>query len=247
MEITLLLLAALAPAAILFFYVRRKDKKRPEPLRLLLKAFGYGALSAIAVILFFLILEGLGLTVSNPRSFLGALGVSFFGAALPEELLKFFFFWLVVRNCKFFDERMDGIVYASCVALGFAAIENILYLFDNFEFWIATGVVRAIFSVPGHFFFGILMGYYYSLVRFENPSAFNKCMVLAAPIVAHTVFNTLLFSSGMFKVIGIIVFLVVFLSFFKHLRKYALSRIPELLEKDDRDFMSRQNDECENK
>lgn len=244
MEIILLLIAALAPAVILFFYVRRKDKKRPEPLRLLLKAFGYGVLSAIALSVFWLILEGLGLSVSNPRSFLDAVGYYFFCTALPEELLKFFFFWLVVRNCKFFDERMDGIVYASCVALGFAAFENILYLFDNFEFWIATGVKRAIFSVPGHFFNGILMGYYYSLVRFENPSAFNKCMVLAAPIAAHTVFNTLVFLSGG---IGFIVFLVVFLFFFKHLRKYALSRIPELLEKDDRDFMSRQNDECENK
>jgi RsiW-degrading membrane proteinase PrsW (M82 family) len=89
---------------------------------------------------------------------------------------------------------MDGIVYAAAVSLGFAAFENIGYLMSS-EDWVSTGIMRALFSVPGHMFFGILMGYYYSLVRFDpTASGMTKFWVLGAPIIAHGIYDSILFS-----------------------------------------------------
>ena len=86
-----------------------------------------------------------------------SVNIAFFGAAIPEEIAKLFILWLVLRNNKFFDEKMDGIVYAVCVSLGFAALENIMYLFLHSESFITVGISRAFFAVPGHFCFGILI------------------------------------------------------------------------------------------
>ena len=73
---------------------------------------------------------------------------------------------VVVRKNKYFDERIDGIVYAVAISMGFAAFENVLYLVDNYEEWLSVGLSRAVLSVPGHYAFAVLMGYYYSKVYF---------------------------------------------------------------------------------
>lgn len=234
MEFLLVLASALAPAVILFFYIRKRDEKRPEPVGELLKAFGGGVVSAVLAIILALLLGELHFYYSTYDSILGAFRKSLFAAALPEEFAKFFIFWLVVRKNRYFDERVDGIVYASCVALGFAALENVMYLFGA-DSWVATGVVRAVLSVPGHFFFGVLMGYYYSLVKFKNPSVFNMCMVLVAPILAHTLFNTFLMLMQLSYLPCFLLF-ILFIAFFISLRKRALNSIKEQLQEDDNEF-----------
>ncbi len=55
-----------------------------------------------------------------------------------------------------------------------------------------AGITSALFVIPGHFVFGILMGYYYSSEKFSPKSA-NKALVLVAPIIAHGVYDSLLF------------------------------------------------------
>lgn len=235
MDLFLLLFVALAPAIFLFIYIRKKDEKRPEPIGQLLKAFGAGVLSVVLGITLSLILRAFGLYSDSYDSVMGAMQLSLFGAALPEEVAKFFMFWLVVRKNRFFDERMDGIVYASCVALGFAALENIMYLINYYDTWVQVGFNRAILSVPGHFFYGILMGYYYSLVKYKNPSLFNISMVLVAPILAHTLYDFLLMTIKLSSAYALFVF-VVFFIFFIFMRKRALSKIDEHLEEDEKDF-----------
>ena len=120
---------------------------------------------------------------------------------------------------------MDGIVYAAAVSLGFAGLENVMYLFSA-EDWVSTGIVRALFSVPAHFFFGILMGYYYSLVRFDpiTPSI-NRFWVLGAPIIAHGIFDSILFSAGVLPEGLSLVIMIVFIWFCNSLRKQASRRI----------------------
>ena len=160
MEVVFMLIAAISPAAVLGYYIYTKDKLRQEPPKELLKAFGLGVLSTVVSLGISKPLGLLGFFSHNPETLFGCLATSFFGAAIPEEIAKFLMFLLVIRKNRWFDERMDGIVYASCVALGFAALENILYLASNFDAWVSVGITRALLSVPGHFFFGILMGYY---------------------------------------------------------------------------------------
>ena len=133
---------------------------------------------------------------------------------------------------RWFDERMDGIVYASCVALGFAALENIIYLASNFDDWVSVGITRALLSVPGHFFFGILMGYYYSVVRFgPSPSAKDKCLVLLAPILAHGIFNSILFTTNVLPALSLVL-MIVFLYLLNMLRKVATSKLEAHLKAD---------------
>lgn len=110
----------------------------------------------------------IGVYPTEATSILGSVSAAFFGAAIPEEIAKFIMLWLLLRKNRYFDEKMDGIVYAVCVSLGFAALENIMYLYSNEETYLPVGIARAIFAVPGHFYFGILMGYYCLLAKFYS-------------------------------------------------------------------------------
>ena len=152
-----ILIAALAPVAMLLYYIYRKDEFQKEPVKEVLKAFGLGILSVFVSLMISGPLGAFGLYPEEQETVWDGIAISFFGAAIPEEIAKFLMFWLLVRRNKYFDEHMDGIVYAAAVSLGFAGLENIMYLFSA-EDWVSTGIARALFSVPGHCFFGILMG-----------------------------------------------------------------------------------------
>lgn len=232
MQLPLILLAALAPIAILAYYIYRRDKFQKEPVKELLKAFGMGILSVPVSLLISTPLEFAGFYSMETQTLLDAVKLSFLGAAIPEEIAKFLMLWLFVRKSRCFDENVDGIVYASVVSLGFAAVENILYLVTNYESWISVGITRALFSVPGHFFFGVLMGYYYSLFRFY-PAAGRKVkwLVLGAPILAHGLFDTVLFSVEVLPGLSAAL-MIAFILLCNSLRKRASRSIAEHLERD---------------
>ena len=232
MELTMVIIAALAPAVMLLYYIYRKDSFQKEPVKELLKAFGMGILSVPVSLLISTPLEFAGFYSMETQTLLDAVKVSFLGAAIPEEIAKFLMLWLFVRKSRCFDEKVDGIVYASVVSLGFAAVENILYLVTNYESWISVGITRALFSVPGHFFFGVLMGYYYSLFRFY-PAAGRKVkwLVLGAPILAHGLFDTVLFSVEVLPGLSAAL-MIAFILLCNSLRKRASRSIAEHLERD---------------
>lgn len=228
----LILLTALLPVAILVFYIYRKDKNLPEPTGQLVKAFFYGVISAPSSFFISIPLGMIGLYLVEDTTVLGSVSSAFFGAAIPEESAKLFVLWLVLRKNPFFDEKMDGIVYAVCVSLGFAAFENILYLFSDTESFLSIGIVRAIFAVPGHFCFGILMGYYYSIAKFYPKSSIkNKILVLLAPIIAHGLYDSILFVMNVTPIISGLL-LIVFLVFCHKMWKYSSQRIEKHLKRD---------------
>ena len=228
----LILLTALLPVAILVFYIYRKDKNLPEPTGQLVKAFFYGVISAPSSFFISIPLGMIGLYLVEDTTVLGSVSSAFFGAAIPEESAKLFVLWLVLRKNPFFDEKMDGIVYAVCVSLGFAAFENILYLFSDTESFLSIGIVRAIFAVPGHFCFGILMGYYYSIAKFYPKSSIkNKILVLLAPIIAHGLYDSILFVMNVTPIISGLL-LIVFLVFCHKMWKYSSQRIEKHLRRD---------------
>lgn len=233
----LILLVALLPIAILVYYIYHKDKNSPEPTGQLVKAFLLGVLSAPLSFCISIPLGLIGIYPFEPTNLSGSINYAFFGAAIPEEIAKFFMLWLVLRRNSYFDEKMDGIVYAVCVSLGFAALENVMYLFSNVETYLSVGIGRAIFSVPGHFCFGILMGYYYSLAKFYpmTPKK-NKALILIAPIIAHGLFNSILFVMSVTPAISGVL-LVVFLVFCHKMWKYGSKRIKEHLHRDNNEIM----------
>lgn len=232
MEAITILLTALLPVAILVYYIYHKDRKSPEPTGQLVKAFLLGVISIPLSLCISIPLGLIGVYPTEATSILGSISIAFFGAAIPEEFAKFFMLWLLLRKNPYFDEKMDGIVYAVCVSLGFAALENIMYLYTNADSYLSVGIARAIFSVPGHFCFGILMGYYYSLARFypKTPKK-NKVLILAAPIIVHGLYDSILFIINVTPSISGIL-LIVFLVFCHKMWKYGSCRIKEQILRD---------------
>lgn len=228
----IILLTALLPVVILVYYIYHKDKKSPEPTGQLVKAFLWGILSVPLSLCISIPLGFIGVYPTEATSILGSVSAAFFGAAIPEEIAKFFMLWLLLRKNPSFDEKMDGIVYAVCVSLGFAALENIMYLFTNAESYVSVGIARAIFAVPGHFCFGILMGYYYSLAKFypKAPKK-NKALILVAPIIVHGLYDSILFIINVTPTISGIL-LIVFLVFCHKMWKYGSKSIADHLCRD---------------
>ncbi|MBO5807255.1 MAG: PrsW family intramembrane metalloprotease [Bacteroidaceae bacterium] len=189
-----ILATALLPVAILLLYIYWRDRRSPEPLTQLTKALFFGLLTVPISLSVSIPLQALGYYTNNPQHIFDCVQTAFFGAAIPEEGAKFLMLWLLLRKSRHFDERMDGIVYAVCISLGFAALENIMYLFENRDTYLTVGISRALFAVPGHFCFGILMGYYYSIAKFY-PRLRKKYTMLAilAPILAHGIYDAILF------------------------------------------------------
>lgn len=223
----IILLTALFPVAVLIFYICYKDRKQPEPKSQLVKAFFFGVLSVPLSLCMSIPAGWLGLYTDEPTTILGAINSAFVSAAIPEEIAKFIMLWLLLRKNRYFDEKLDGIVYAVFVALGFAALENTIYLFSNYDDFLSVGITRAIFAVPGHFCDGVLMGYYYSLVKFyPQTSKKNLILVLLAPIIIHGTYDAILFVVDVTPALTGIM-LIIFLLFCWRMWKYCRNRIEE--------------------
>jgi len=207
----LLILISVIPVLVILLYIYYRDKYEKEPLGLLLKAFTGGILSAIVTILVLSPMNGIFPEQSGVIN--NAFVRAFVWAAIPEELFKFLFlYWIVWKN-RNFNENYDGIVYAVFVSLGFACLENILYVTQN---GVSVGIARGILSVPAHALFGVIMGYYFSAARFSHTSTIiNLSKSLVYAIVAHGIYDFLIFwyvgstaaASGMAWVL-VIVFLI---------------------------------------
>lgn len=234
MQIIFILISALTPVAVLLFYIFSKDKVQPEPTNWLLKAFGFGVLSVFFSFVFSVpatLLLGMEVDASTYTSVSKAFADAFALAAIPEELSKFIMLWLLLRKNPHFDEKFDGIVYAVCIGMGFAGIENVMYLADGIEdgSWISIGISRALFSIPAHFLFAVLMGYYYSLYYWGIDRTLKaKAMILVAPVLAHGCFDGILFCMNVDESLAAIC-LFLFLYFFNKLRKRGKERIESLM------------------
>lgn len=122
---------------------------------------------------------------------------AFIEAGFCEELCKFVILFLTIWWNKNFNEHMDGIVYAVFVGLGFACVENVLYVLsagaESFGTGISTGIVRALLSVPGHFLFAVIMGYFFSLAKFNEKGRAGFLLTsLFAAALGHGLFDWLL-------------------------------------------------------
>ena len=226
-----LLSAALLPAALLFLYILRQDPQ-PEPPKELIKAVLAGIGICIPVIFVEGAVEALlfGGEV-QAGTLLDAGAQAFLVAALPEEGFKLLALWWVLRRNPYFDEHFDGIVYAVCVGLGFAAVENVMYVFQNVDAWQSVALSRALLAVPGHYAFAVLMGYYYSIYHFVSRTPRTAACVLLAPVLAHGIYDTLAFSGQIDAYIGSIGF-VVLIYFCIKLQKIAQRKVAAQIQRD---------------
>ncbi|MCW5907822.1 MAG: PrsW family intramembrane metalloprotease [Chitinophagales bacterium] len=161
-SILFLVALAFAPGIYLAVAIYGRDKYDREPKMILLKAFLLGCLSIIPAAIIEIVLK-------EPLDFpeLGIWNVAihaFVGVALVEELAKFVMLRFHAYRLPDFNEPFDGIVYAAFVGLGFATAENVLYVLQGG--W-GVGVMRMFTSVPAHYAFAVIMGYYVGKAKFE--------------------------------------------------------------------------------
>jgi protease PrsW len=176
------ILGAVLPALLLVWYFYSRDKN-PEPRTIVIITFVLGALVAVPILIVGIPIRALlvahlpidleALQAVPPQlkavgePYLVAFAEAFGAAALPEEVFKFLVVWLYCSRQKAFDEPMDGIVYGATASLGFAALENVLYV-SHAEGWAAVALIvgRSLTSVPCHAFLGAIMGYYVGRAKF---------------------------------------------------------------------------------
>lgn len=155
-------IAAIGPAIYLLCYIYKKDTIEKEPGKLLVSLFFMGCLAGVISV----ILEEIGDSVLSsyldPDSPAGLITSAFFVVAVVEEGTKFIL--LKARSWKDinFNYRFDGVVYAVFVSLGFAALENIGYVFS---FGLSVSLTRALLAIPGHMGFAVFMGAFYGRAK----------------------------------------------------------------------------------
>lgn len=178
--------SAIVPSLLLIWFFHARDVF-PEPGKVLWATFGLGVLTIPGVLLLVLPLELVVEFEQLDNPYASGLGQAFFEAAIPEELLKFAVVYLYCYRHREFDEPMDGIVYGATASLGFATLENVLYVASGG--W-GTAILRALTAVPGHAFLGAIMGYYVGQAKFR-PQERGKLLGLAllVPIVLHGMYD----------------------------------------------------------
>lgn len=222
----LIIVTALLPVILLGWWIFRKDTLRPEPLKQLLAAFFYGVGSAFVALLINEVLSIMGMSIIDLETFGGAMSTALFSAAIPEEVAKLTMLWLFLRKNPYYDEYLDGIIYAACVGLGFAGAENILYLLQSDD-WLMVGLMRGVTAVPAHFAMACAMGYFYSKRHFGDQKPLTMVCILAVPILIHWLWDTLAFSGGIYPALSVVLnILFVLLIYF--LYKNTMRRINEL-------------------
>ena len=205
-------LSGVIPALVAMWLVDRLDRKRPEPARTRRLVAFFGMLSVIPAIILEMMVGGtLGEQVQPRMTYQGASFNAFIIAAAIEEACKIaVVYWVVWRRPEF-DERMDGIVYASRAGLGFALVENVMYLMQQATLGgqLQTWILRAVLAVPGHAMWTGMIGAMAARRRFDGNGlgliggfllavsfhgAYDLCAFLQAPLTfeGHTTIAALM-------------------------------------------------------
>jgi RsiW-degrading membrane proteinase PrsW (M82 family) len=157
-----MLVLAVLPGAVLFWTVWSSDQVEREPMGLLIKLLLWGGATTVSATVLGLLFGIPAGAILNKNGLLYLLIDNFLLTALIEEGGKYIVMKRLTWTNPAFNYSFDAVVYAVCASLGFATVENILYLLDGS---LGTAIARAIFSVPGHAIDAVFMGSYYALAK----------------------------------------------------------------------------------
>jgi len=196
MTVWIILSGIIAPAVFWSGYFYYKDRFQPEPIRNLGFTYILGLIAAFACVKFFKLLPLIGIP-DDPSALMESQGLQFFFYSigvigLVEEFFKFLPFLIVVLRLRAFDEQIDGIIYASTIALGFASFENIYYLayLEGFELF-----GRAFASPLTHTIFSSIWGYTVGKARIQRRPLFKASLIgILIAAFAHGIFDFFTFS-----------------------------------------------------
>ena len=225
-ELILIYISAL-PIILILLYVYNQDKEK-EPIFLLLQLFGLGMISCFIVLAISNSLEKFlpFMKYQTDANFIETFLYSFLGVAIVEEGCKWTMLFTRGYFHKEFDEIYDIIVYSVFVSLGFAFLENLIYilLIGNIQ----VAIIRAISAVPGHACNAIFMGYYLSYAKQFHVQKNNKqetnyiLLSILMPTILHGIYDfCLLLNSSLFIYIFLIFISSLFVISIKKLKQVA--------------------------
>ena len=177
--------AATAPVIIGLFYIYIRDKYEKEPWQMLLWGLLFGVYATFVI-------YGVGQWVEAmfPLTDL-PFAAAFLQAALVEESVKLLFLLALLARNPQYNEPFDAIVYAVFISLGFAWIENIVYVTHPLWGGIGTALARAVISSPGHGLYAVQMGYWLSEAKFAGRKV-GWLLAFLVPYLYHGWYNYLL-------------------------------------------------------
>ncbi|UTR14611.1 glutamic-type intramembrane protease PrsW [Salipaludibacillus sp. LMS25] len=201
---------AITPAVALLTFFYLKDEFEQEPIIMVVRSFIYGALLVFPVMF-------IQFAIQYETEIASPFLLIFFKASFIEEFLKWFIVLITIFYHVHFNQRYDGIVYATAVALGFASVENVLYLLAN---GVDTAFFRAVFPVTSHALFGVVMGFYFGKAKFNREKRYRYLfLAFFFPYTLHSLYNLILvvLSSWMYVLIPFMIAL--WMIALKHIKK----------------------------
>ena len=217
----ILLAAAVLPAAFLLYRVYQMDAIEKEPWSILRKLLLWGALSGIPAALVESLLTGVVQNLLQEGTLLYNFVFGFIVAALVEESFKFFFLYKFTFKSPAFNYRFDGVVYAVFVSMGFAILENVLYVFQG---GLGVALSRALLALPLHAACGVYMGIAYGQQKVNSlyksasfGSVARAC--LPVPILIHGFYDSCAFSAENYPIFLLVFVVFVILVFILTLRQ----------------------------
>ncbi len=222
----ILLAAAVLPAAFLLYRVYKMDTIEKEPWSILRKLLLWGALSGIPAALVESLLTGVVQNLLQEGTLLYNFVFGFIVAALVEESFKFFFLYKFTFKNPAFNYRFDGVVYAVFVSMGFAILENVLYVFQG---GLGVALSRALLALPLHAACGVYMGIAYGQQKVNSlykPASFGSVAraCLPVPILIHGFYDSCAFSAEnypIFLLVFVVFVILVFILTLRQLKKVS--------------------------
>lgn len=216
-------IAAVLPAVILLGFVYRQDKVEQEPIGLVISLLKYGVLAAVCSFIPELIGESILPNFISETSETYSIVLAFLVVAVVEEGFKFLFLYKRTWNDPNFNCRFDGIVYAVCVSLGFAAIENLEYVLG---YGLALAPARALLAIPGHLSFSVFMGVFYGYAKLKadqgngTSSRISLIMAYLSAVLLHGFYDSCALintnTSNLYFIIFIIIMYVTVFMLIRH-------------------------------
>ncbi len=238
-------LLGLLPALLWLWFWLREDSAHPEPKKLILLTFLYGALSVPFALIFQIIFNSVfnigGTSTVGTLPFLYAFLIVCVWAGI-EEFVKYKAAWYGGLRKTFTDEAVDVPIYMISAALGFSALENILFLIEpiqhgNLGSIISTTKLRFIGASLVHVASSALIGMFagYSLFFMQSMKRRYVFTGFILATILHALFNLFIIKSSQNSFIGFLfiwLFVVLIIFLFERIKKIKVTRIQNVREKE---------------
>jgi len=182
-------------ALLTYFYLRHEHES--EPVGYILRSFIFGILLVFPLMFIDYIVQ---------TEFGGREEVQLIRTAVTEEFAKWFVVFYTVYIHQRFNDYYDGIIYAVACSLGFATLENILYLMVNGT--VEHMLFRALLPVSGHALFAVIMGFFMGMAKFSHHPYRWLSLSITIPVFAHILFNLLILENGGISVLPIVFMII---------------------------------------